>query len=193
MIDFLMKVFGFIGKSILGCLVMIVVLGIIGLCLPNKGKKGDAGDEPQPAAQTQTADSKSEKGKAEAGSYDAEAELKKALADLDALVGLEQVKREIRKIVNQERVKAAQREQGYEGVAASRSLHMIFTGNPGTGKTTVARIVARIFRALGIVKNDHVVETDRSGLVGSYMGETAIKTSAVIDEAVGIPHPNNDC
>ena len=88
MIDFLMKVFGFIGKSILGCLVMIVVLGIIGLLLPNKGKKGDAGDEPQPAAQTQTADSKSEKGKAEAGSYDAEAELKKALADLDALVGL---------------------------------------------------------------------------------------------------------
>ena len=188
MIDFLVKVFGFIGKSILGCLVMILVLGIIGLCLPNKDKKGEKGDAPEVGTQAQTAEPKSGgKGDAGAASYDAEAELKKALADLDALVGLEQVKREIRKVVNQERVRAAQREQGYSGAAASRSLHMIFTGNPGTGKTTVARIVARIFRALGIVKNDHVVETDRSGLVGSYMGETAIKTSAVIDEAVGIP------
>ena len=117
--------------------------------------------------------------------YDAEAELEKALADLDALVGLEGVKAEVRKIVNKEKVDAARRAQGLP--VAPRSMHMVFTGNPGTGKTTVARIVARIFRALGLVRSDHLVEVDRSGLVGRYMGETAVKTNAKIDEAEGIP------
>ena len=64
------------------------------------------------------------------------------------------------------------------------SNHLVFTGNPGTGKTTVSRIVAKVFKALGILKTDKVVETDRAGLVAGYIGQTAIKTNKVIDSAL---------
>ena len=163
----------------------IVMIGVIALALTVKldsEKEGDGekADDGKPAAVQSTKAPKTPE-----PPYDAEAELKKALEDLDALVGLEGVKAEIRKIVNKEKVDAARRAKGLP--AAPRSLHMVFTGNPGTGKTTVARIVARIFRALGIVKGSNFVEVDRSGLVGKYMGETAVKTNGKIDEAVGIP------
>lgn len=64
------------------------------------------------------------------------------------------------------------------------SYHLVFTGNPGTGKTTIARIIASIYRDLGILKKGHLVETDRAGLVAGYLGQTAIKTNSVIDEAL---------
>ena len=105
------------------------------------------------------------------------------LAELDALVGLEEVKAEVRKIVNLAKVNEARRAQGLK--VPPMTYHMVFTGNPGTGKTTVARIVARAFAALGIAKKGHLVETDRSGLVGRYAGETAVKTNDKVNEALG--------
>ena len=105
------------------------------------------------------------------------------LAELDSLVGLEGVKAEVKRIVNLAKVNEARRAQGLK--VPPMTYHMVFTGNPGTGKTTVARIVARAFRALGIAKGGQLVETDRSGLVGRYAGETAAKTNAKIDEAIG--------
>ena len=105
------------------------------------------------------------------------------LAELDALVGLEEVKAEVRKIVNLAKVNEARRAQGLK--VPPMTYHMVFTGNPGTGKTTVARIVARAFAALGIAKKGHLVETDRSGLVGRYAGETAVKTNEKVDQALG--------
>ena len=109
--------------------------------------------------------------------------VEEVLAELDSLVGLEEVKSEVRKIVNLAKVNEARRAQGLK--VPPMTYHMVFTGNPGTGKTTVARIVARAFRALGIAKKGQLVETDRSGLVGRYEGETAVKTNAKIDEAIG--------
>ena len=109
--------------------------------------------------------------------------VEEVLVELDSLVGLEEVKSEVRKIVNLAKVNEARRAQGLK--VPPMTYHMVFTGNPGTGKTTVARIVARAFRALGIAKTGQLVETDRSGLVGRYEGETAVKTNAKIDEAIG--------
>ena len=109
--------------------------------------------------------------------------VEEVLAELDSLVGLEEVKSEVRKIGNLAKVNEARRAQGLK--VPPMTYHMVFTGNPGTGKTTVARIVARAFRALGIAKTGQLVETDRSGLVGRYEGETAVKTNAKIDEAIG--------
>ena len=109
--------------------------------------------------------------------------VEEVLAELDSLVGLEEVKSEVKKIVNLAKVNEARRAQGLK--VPPMTYHMVFTGNPGTGKTTVARIVARAFRALGIAKTGQLVETDRSGLVGRYAGETAVKTNEKIDEAIG--------
>ena len=109
--------------------------------------------------------------------------VEEVLAELDSLVGLEGVKAEVKRIVNLAKVNEARRAQGLK--VPPMTYHMVFTGNPGTGKTTVARIVARAFRALGIAKGGQLVETDRSGLVGRYAGETAVKTNAKVDEAIG--------
>ena len=105
-----------------------------------------------------------------------------ALAELDALVGLDSVKAEVKKLASVVKVNEERRKAGLK--TATMSYHMVFTGNPGTGKTTVARIIAKVFRALGILKRGHLVETDRSGLVGAYVGETAIKTGKLVDEAL---------
>ena len=112
-------------------------------------------------------------------------DVEKILAELDGLVGLEGVKAEVRRIVNLVKINEARRKQGLK--VPPMTYHMVFTGNPGTGKTTVARLVARAFVALGVIGNRQLVEVDRSGLVGRYAGETAVKTNQKIDEAIGIP------
>lgn len=102
--------------------------------------------------------------------------------ELDELIGLESVKKEVRTLANLVKIQKQREEQGLKN--AKMSYHIVFTGSPGTGKTTVARIVARIYKDLGILKKGHTVETDRSGLVAEYMGQTAVKTNAIVDSAL---------
>jgi len=105
-----------------------------------------------------------------------------ALAELDELIGLKPVKDEVKKFASFVKISRQREAAGLK--VPPISYHMVFTGNPGTGKTTVARIMAKIYRALGILKRGHLVETDRAGLVGRYMGETSVKANAKIDEAL---------
>jgi SpoVK/Ycf46/Vps4 family AAA+-type ATPase len=110
-----------------------------------------------------------------------EAMLAEAMMELEGLVGIENIKERIHEMVNLVRF---YKETG-RNVLSGFSMHTILVGNPGTGKTTVARILARIYKALGILERGHIVETDRQGLVAGYVGQTAIKTSEKIDEAIG--------
>lgn len=103
------------------------------------------------------------------------------LAELDALVGLDGVKHEVKLVTNLLRVQRIRQERGLPVLDQSR--HLIFTGNPGTGKTTVARLLAQIYRTLGVVERGHLVETDRTGLVAGYVGQTAPLVQARFDEA----------
>ncbi len=109
--------------------------------------------------------------------------LDELLAELDALVGLDGVKREVHLVTNLLRVQQIRRERDLPVIDQSR--HLIFTGNPGTGKTTVARLLAQIYRTLGVVERGHLVETDRAGLVAGFVGQTAGRVVAAFDRAEG--------
>lgn len=109
-------------------------------------------------------------------------QLAEALAELEQLVGIDEVKREVTTLVNFLKVQTARKQAGLP--ANELSLHMVFEGNPGTGKTTVARLLGRIFGAMGVLDKGHLVETDRSGLVAEFVGQTATKTNKLIDEAL---------
>ena len=115
--------------------------------------------------------------------YDETPTLESALAELDALVGLEPVKRQVHEIAAQLRVARLRDAHGLTSQPPVR--HFVFTGPPGTGKTTVARILARIFAALGLLVRPGVVEAHRADLVGDHLGSTAIKTNKLIDSALG--------
>lgn len=112
-----------------------------------------------------------------------EEQQKSPMRQLNELIGLRQVKSELQSLTRFIEVNQKRKEAGLR--VAAISYHCVFAGNPGTGKTTVARILAGIYRQLGILKKGQLIETDRSGLVAEYVGQTAVKTNKMIDRAIG--------
>ncbi len=133
-----------------------------------------------------TEEGSEEQAEEEAMDYSAEdvdARIEEILEDLNQYIGLTTVKAEVRSLINMQKVNVKRRNMGLK--EADVSKHLVFSGNPGTGKTTVARTLARVYKELGILKTGELIEVDRSGLVAGYIGQTAIKTAEVIEKAMG--------
>jgi len=109
--------------------------------------------------------------------------LDELMNELNGLIGLESIKKDVSQLVNFIKVQQLRQEKGMKSVQVSR--HLVFSGNPGTGKTTLARLLSQIYKSLNVVSKGIFVETDRSGLVAGYMGQTAIKVKSVVKEALG--------
>lgn len=110
-------------------------------------------------------------------------DLDELMAKLDELIGLETVKKDVKSLVNLMKVRKLRTENGLP--VPPMSLHLVFTGNPGTGKTTVARLLSELYAAIGVLKKGQLVEVDRSGLVAGFVGQTAIKTQEAIASSLG--------
>ena len=154
---------------------------------PSGGKPVGSADGKMPA---QPSDGKTAGGQPAAKTEKAEEveplpkeDMKDLQAELDSYIGLATVKEEVRNLINMASVYKLRRQ--HDLPTTDMSLHMVFTGNPGTGKTMMARMMARIYRSLDILSKGQLVEVDRSGLVAGYVGQTAIKTQKVIQKALG--------
>lgn len=112
-----------------------------------------------------------------------ESDFEKYMEELNSLIGLEKVKKDVSTMINLVRIRKQREEKGLP--VTDMSLHLVFTGNPGTGKTTVARLISKIYQTIGVLEKGHLIETDRSGMIGQYIGHTEKKTERVIESAVG--------
>ena len=169
--DLGIKIFKGCGCVSIGVVVLLIAFIAWAISLPDV-EESDEKKEVQKTEQTEKKDSVVVNAPLEGDPY----------KELDELIGLEHVKDEVRSLANFVKLQKQREKKGLK--VPKMSLHLVFTGNPGTGKTTVARIVARIYKDLGVLKKGHTVETDRSGLVAEYMGQTAMKTNAIIDSAL---------
>ena len=164
------KVFKGCGCLSIGFVVLLVIVGIFA----DDEENTETTDDPatQPTEQVEKKDSVIVNEPLEGDPYQ----------ELDDLIGLESVKKEVRSLANFVKLQKQREAQGLK--TAKVSYHLVFYGSPGTGKTTVARIVGRIYKDLGVLKKGHTVETDRAGLVAKYMGQTAQQTDTVVQKAL---------
>jgi SpoVK/Ycf46/Vps4 family AAA+-type ATPase len=109
--------------------------------------------------------------------------IEEAIKELDNLIGLDDVKNEVNSLVNFVNFQKEREKQGLK--QNDISYHCVFTGAPGTGKTTVARILATIFRSLEVIDKGHLIETDRTGMIAEYVGQTAVKVDKLVNDALG--------
>ncbi|WP_346026507.1 AAA family ATPase [Beduinella massiliensis] len=140
----------------------------------------DEGDQSEAPAQKKENESDTQKKTAQ---QEPEQTMDELMAELNALIGLDNVKREVETLVNLIKIRKLREENGLR--VMDMSFHMVFTGNPGTGKTTIARLIAKIYKQLGFLSGGQLIETDRSGLVAGYVGQTALKVQEVVKSAMG--------
>lgn len=167
---------GYLGKFLKGCGCLsiggLALLIIIGIFVDDEETKDNTEGTAQQTEQVEKKDSVIVNEPLEGDPYQ----------ELDDLIGLESVKQEVRSLANFVKLQKQREAQGLK--TAKVSYHLVFYGSPGTGKTTVARIVGRIYKDLGVLKKGHTVETDRAGLCGEYVGKTGPKTDTVISKAL---------
>lgn len=173
--QYLDKIFKGCGCLAIGGLAMLIVLGAIGTCVDDDEKS----EENMPTAEKVEKKDAQAKKDSVVVNEPLEGDPYK---ELDDLIGLNSVKKEVRSLANFVKLQKQREAQGLK--TAKVSYHLVFYGSPGTGKTTVARIVGRIYKDLGVLKKGHTVETDRGGLVAKYMGQTALKTDTLVQQAL---------
>ena len=164
------------GKFLKGCgcltIGFVVLIVIVGIFVDDEEKSDATNETAQQTEQVEKKDSVIVNEPLEGDPYQ----------ELDDLIGLGSVKQEVRSLANFVKLQKQREAQGLK--TAKVSYHLVFYGSPGTGKTTVARIVGRIYKDLGVLKKGHTVETDRAGLCGEYVGKTGPKTDTVISKAL---------